>query len=117
MFGFTLETLERKPGLRKDADPSAASSARMARGGFGAEAVPTQSSDPSHISFLPAQNRLDNGVQDKTLLTAYGFPNLVYDYRTRSWPVRKKLTDDSWERLKRYVDDQYRVNITGGDVR
>ena len=63
----------------------------MARGGFDAEAVPTQSSAPSHISFLPAQNRLDNGVQDKALLTAYGFPNLVYDYRTRSWPVRDIL--------------------------
>jgi hypothetical protein len=42
-------------------DPSAATSAGMARDGFDAEAVPIHNSDPSPISLLPAQNGLDNG--------------------------------------------------------
>ena len=43
-------------------DPSAVSSAGMAREGFDAEALPKIKTDPSHISLLRAKNGLDNGV-------------------------------------------------------
>jgi hypothetical protein len=50
-------------------DPSAASTAGMATGGFDADAAPNANSDPSNINLLRTRNGLDNGVHFTVTVT------------------------------------------------
>ena len=71
---LTSKALERRTGLRQGCDPSAASSAGMARDGFDAEAAPKHTdSDPSEVNLLRAKIGLDKGVHFRVLPGAFLF--------------------------------------------
>ncbi len=80
--GYTgaTRTEDRAP---QGCDPSAASSAGMARDGFDAEAVPTKNPDPSDISLLRAKNGLDKGVHFSSNATPFDRAHLAIRNKAR----------------------------------